>query len=176
MAIELINQPVLRPMDFAQGKARAERQFFGGMAAAMAIATFIGFAPTYYLSTFTRAPALGIIVHIHGIVFSTWMLLFLTQTMLVAAERRDLHRKMGIMGALLACSVVVLGVAVAIESGRAGHGPPDRNQPVFLIFPLTLMLIFGSFTTFAIINRQLRRSRASVVCCISRLSLWPLAV
>ena len=132
----------------------SERRFYSIMAASMLAVSFIGFAPTYYLSNLTGAPSLDFIVHIHGIIFSAWMLLFLMQTVLVASGRRDIHQKMGIVGAALACCVVVLGVVVAIDSARSGHGPPDRNQPAFLIYPLTLMVIFAVFTALAIINRS----------------------
>lgn len=126
-------------------RLRAERRFFTGMAATLLFATFIGFAPTYYLAGYFDAPTLGPLVHVHGIVFSAWMLLFVAQTGLIAAGRGDLHRAAGLAGAALAAAIVVIGVLVAIESGRLDHGPPDRDQPSFLVFPLTSMLIFTLF-------------------------------
>ncbi|MGH6634386.1 MAG: hypothetical protein ACREB0_13575, partial [Sphingopyxis sp.] len=53
-----------------------ERLFFMGMAAAMAIVTFVGFAPTYYLagSYAPRAPALTPTVHLHGALCTGWIL------------------------------------------------------------------------------------------------------
>jgi hypothetical protein len=130
-----------------------DRRFYVTMATALLAVTFLGFAPTYYLKNFTHAPDLGPLVHIHGVVFSAWMLLFCAQTGFISARRPDLHKITGVFGCILAVAILVIGVLTAIESARAGHGPPDRNQPVFLIFPLTLMLLFGCFTTFAIVNR-----------------------
>lgn len=137
-----------------RARLSTDRKFFTGMAAAMLAATLIGFAPTYYLSALTGAPALGPLVHLHGVVFSAWMIFFLAQTGLVAANRTDVHRVAGIAGAALAAVIVVLGVIVAIESGRLGHGPPERNQPAFLLNPFTLMLLFTGFTALAIANRR----------------------
>lgn len=137
-----------------RARLSSERRFFTGIAAALVAVTLIGFAPTYYLSSFTGAPALTPLVHLHGIVFSGWMLLFLGQTSLIAAGRADIHRLTGIAGALLALVVVVVGVIVAIESGRLGNGPPGRNQPVFLVFPLSNMLIFAIFVGLGISNRN----------------------
>lgn len=131
----------------------ADRRFYTGMAAALIGVTFIGFAPTYYLANAFDAPALSPLVHLHGIVFSAWMLLFFGQTGLIAARRTDLHRITGMFGAGLAVIVFVLGIVVAIESGRLGHGPPTRNQPAFLINPLTNIALFGGFVAFGVLNR-----------------------
>src|SRR6266540_6354206 len=84
-----------------------DRRFFTGMAIAAALTVFIGFAPTYYLSgTFGGRP-LTTLVHIHGAIATAWILLFLTQTSLIAATRTDLHRRLGVAGALLAVLLLV---------------------------------------------------------------------
>ena len=128
----------------ASVRLRQDRLFFSGCAAVLLVATFIGFAPTYYLSGFTQAPALSILVHVHGAVFTAWILLYFTQTALIYARRVDIHRIAGVAGAVLAVAVVVLGIATAIVSARTGGGGPQRNQPVFLVFPLTNILLFGA--------------------------------
>lgn len=135
-------------------KLQQDRRFFGANAVVLAVATFIGFAPTYYLAGVTHAPAIGLLVSIHGAVFTAWMLLYVSQTALIAADRADLHRAAGIAGGALAVAVVVLGVATAIYSARTGGGAPHRNQPVFLIFPLTNILLFGALCLAGIRYRQ----------------------
>lgn len=127
-----------------------DRLFFTGMAAALVLVTFIGFAPTYYLAPVFGARPLTPLVHVHGVVFSAWPLLLLLQTGLIAARRRDLHRTIGLGGAMLAVAIVVIGAMVAIESGRLGSGPPTRHQPSFLVFPLSNMLLFAGLTVFAV--------------------------
>lgn len=128
-----------------RSKPRHERLFFTSAAGGLLLVTFVGFAPTYYLAGAFDAPALTPLVHLHGVVFTAWMLLFTTQTGLIAARRTDLHRLAGLAGAVLAVVIVVLGIIVAIESGRRGGGGPQRNQPVFLVFPFTNMLLFAVF-------------------------------
>jgi uncharacterized iron-regulated membrane protein len=44
--------------------------------------------------------------------------LFLVQTVLSARRRRDLHRRLGIVGAVLAAAMVAVGTAIAIVSMR----------------------------------------------------------
>jgi hypothetical protein len=53
------------------------------------------------------------LLHIHGAVFSSWMLLLIVQTSLVAAGRVDLHRRLGLLGFFLACLLVCLSLLVA---------------------------------------------------------------
>jgi len=132
----------------------AERRFFTGMAIAMVLVTFIGFAPTYYLGTAFNAKPLAVVTHAHGIVFTAWMLLYLSQSALVFAGRRDIHRAMGTAGAGLALLVYVLGVWVSIDSGHFGRGAPGRDQPTFLAYPLTNITVFAIMAATAIRKRN----------------------
>ena len=97
-----------------------DRRFFTGMAIAAALTVFVGFAPTYYLRGLSEARPLSPLVHLHGIVSTAWILLFLTQTSLVAARRTDLHRRLGIAGVVLAVSVLVIGFVTAVTAARNG--------------------------------------------------------
>jgi hypothetical protein len=58
---------------------------------------FVGFSRTYYLAGIFKAPLPNLLVHIHGAVFTTWILLLVTQTSLVAADRVDIHRRLGLL-------------------------------------------------------------------------------
>jgi hypothetical protein len=48
---------------------------------------FVGFAKNYYLRTWIGTRPITAIVHVHGLVMTAWILLFLTQTLLVARRR-----------------------------------------------------------------------------------------
>ena len=63
-----------------------ERLFFSGMTVAFAVIVFIGFAPTYFLRPLSDQPGLPWLVHLHGALFSAWILLRLIQQ-LVAVKR-----------------------------------------------------------------------------------------
>ena len=95
--------------------------------AMVVVATVVaGFTPTYYLKLLFATPALPLSIHIHGALFTTWVLLFVAQTWLVAANRTDLHRRLGVTGAALAVTMVVSGAALAIESARMAR--PDQQK------------------------------------------------
>ena len=120
-----------------------ERKFFGAMALIMVAATFVGFAPSYYLAPAFGGKPLSLLLHVHGVVFTLWMLLYLAQTGLISARRTDIHRLVGPAGVTLAVVMVPLGVATAIvtkQVAAANHLPPPGPP---LIFPLGAILTFG---------------------------------
>jgi hypothetical protein len=123
---------------------RADRIFFGGMGVAMALVVFIGFAPSYYLKR-PDAPPLTPLLHLHGFVASAWMLLFVTQTALIAAQRVDLHRRLGNIGAILAVAVTALAAITSIDS----RGFTNR-----LVFSLGLVLMFVIYVSAGLMQRR----------------------
>ncbi|HET7133425.1 MAG TPA: hypothetical protein VFJ95_14325 [Gammaproteobacteria bacterium] len=136
-----------RPPLAARGaeSRRRERLFFSGMSIALAIMVFAGFAPTFYLhgplhSTFVLSSALKW----HGAAFTTWMLLLVAQTSLVAANRTDLHRRLGVAGAVLAVIMIVLGAYVAVSRTAAGltTTPPGMSPYALLAVPLMTIVVF----------------------------------
>ena len=113
-----------------------------------------GFARTYYLKPFFNTPDLpGRIVHLHGIVMTTWVLLFITQVSLVATRRTRVHQRLGIAGGVLAALVVIVGVLTALFAAARGHtpGPPAL---AFLVVPLGDMLVFSVLIGLALYFRR----------------------
>ncbi|WP_157082176.1 hypothetical protein [Sphingomonas pruni] len=136
------------------GRLSNERRFFAGMAVAMIVATFVGFAPSYYLSSVFAGPRLSMLVHVHGAVFTLWMLLYALQTGLVSAGRTDVHRVIGPVAVAVAVAMVPLGIATAIITKQvtaAAHLPP-QGPP--LIFPLGAILTFAILTAWAVAMRK----------------------
>ena len=124
---------------------RRERLFYTGMAAAFAITVFAGFARTYYLRPYFGTPSLTPLLHLHGLVFTSWLALLLTQTVLVAANRTAIHRRLGVAGAALAVLMVLVGTATAVIRAKQGAAPAGATSPLaFLAIPLGDMLVFAS--------------------------------
>lgn len=140
--------------------AAHDRIFFGGMAIAMALAVLIGFARTYYLSSFfgTNATISGgpfsTVVRVHALLFTAWVALFLVQTSLVATHRVALHRRLGLAGGVLAAAMVVAGVATALATARRGGAPPGVSPLAFLVVPMGDMLLFTVFVSAALWLRR----------------------
>lgn len=121
-----------------------ERRLYTVAALTALLIVFAGFARTYYLKLAFGTPPLTGLQQLHGLVMSSWFVLFLVQVRLVAGGRTDLHRRLGVLGAVIAVSVLVVGIATAITGARLGHtpGPPPL---AFLIVP------FGDMTVFALL-------------------------
>lgn len=133
-----------------------DRMFYSGMAVAMAVVVFLGFAPTFYLRAFYEpivtvggAATLSPLAYFHGVIFTAWVMLFIVQTSLVAARRVDLHRKTGVAGLLLAAAMVVVGSWTAIAAAARGSGPPGADPLRFLAVPLFDMVVFAPLVTAA---------------------------
>lgn len=131
-----------------------DRRLYITAAVLFPIIVLIGFARTYYLKGWFGAPALpGLLVHLHGIVMTSWVLLFVTQIWLVAARRTKVHQRLGVLGAILAGLVCLVGVATAIASARrlAPAGPEPLR---FLVIPLTDILVFAIMIGTALYFRR----------------------
>ena len=128
----------------ALNRRRRERWFYIAMSIAAVITVFAGFAPTYYLRPYFNTAPLMPLLHLHGLVFTSWLVLFLVQTTLVAAHRTDIHRRLGILGGVIASFMIVLGTTTAVIRASQGATPVPGVSPLsFLAVPLGDMLVFA---------------------------------
>ena len=135
---------------------RRTRRFYVGMAIAILITVFAGFSRSYFLKSWYGTPELSRLLHVHGLVFTTWVLFFLLQTTLVASGRTYLHRRMGIGGAVLALLVLIVGTTVAIMRVKSGRLSPVPGVPPlgFLAIPLFDMFVFAILVGTALYFRR----------------------
>jgi|SRR5450631_2236343 len=120
-------------------------KFYVGMAVGITAIIVWGFVPTYFLRPYYQTSELRPLLHLHGALFTSWLLLLIVQTSLVAAKRTDIHRRLGVAGAVLAVLMVVVGFIVAVHAARRGVAPLGIPALAFLVIPL------GDITTFAIL-------------------------
>ncbi len=121
--------------------------FFSFMAIATAATVVAGFSRTYLPKVVSGAPPVPLVVHLHAVVFTGWLILFVAQTTLVRTGRTAVHRRLGVAGVGLAALMLVLGTAAAIAVARLGHrGIPGVEFPDAGGF---LLLNLGSIVVFA---------------------------
>jgi hypothetical protein len=146
---------------------RRGRWFFAGIATVACATVFVGFARTYYVKGMFSAPSLPPLFHLHGVLFTAWMLLFVMQTCLVATRHTGMHRRLGIVGGLLVLPMVASGFSVAITAAR-GEGPvssavargefvlalPELPPLVAMVIPLTSVLLFALFAGAGLAYRR----------------------
>jgi hypothetical protein len=162
---------------------RADRFFYCGMAFAAIVAVFIGFSRTYYLRSRFQDGSLPLYLQVHGAAFSAWMILFLTQTSLVAARRTDVHRRLGWAGAALAAFMVAIAITAAILSGRRNFAAGLENESLtFLTTPFFSMVVFLALVATAVYHRRAPEThkRLMLLATISVLDAatarWPIAL
>ena len=138
-------------------KKRADDLFFTSMSVIMLAIIVVGFAPSYFLrgAVFSHQPSL--LVHLHGAVFSSWIFLFVIQSSLVSTGDIRLHRKLGILGAVIAGLMVILGILTPIGTiHRAAHLPSFFTPESFLVGNIFGIIVFGAYVAFAVWKRNNR--------------------
>jgi len=134
--------------------ARQGRFFHTGMAVAFLLTAVVGFGPTYFFKPVHPSQPLSPLLHVHGLVFTAWLILLIVQSGLVRAERIDLHKRLGMFGAALAALMVFLGLSVGIAAARRGVSADGMTPLAFMIFPLGQTLLFGGFIAAGLLNRR----------------------
>ncbi len=159
-----------------------DRAFFVSMSLVIVGIIFVGFARTYFLAGTVRAPLPNVLIHLHGAVFTLWVVLFLTQTGLISTGNLRLHRRLGVGGFVLATAMVVLGVLAAVDAMRRGTGPLGLDAKSFFVIPMSDMLLFA-ILVFSACRARRRPEAHKRLILIATIALtgaavgrWPLAV
>ncbi|HXD40110.1 MAG TPA: hypothetical protein VN649_06080 [Ramlibacter sp.] len=134
---------------------RTGGRFYAWVALTAALIIFAGFARTFYLRSISGAPPLSPLLIVHGVVMTTWFVVFGAQVWLVSAGRTGLHRRLGVAGLIVAVLVVCVGVAAAIDAGRRGASPAPGVPPLmFMAIPLFDMPVFALLVAVALWQRR----------------------
>lgn len=125
--------------------SRKDDYFFLGMAAVILATILFGFSRSYFLAGMWNAPLPNLLIHVHAVVFSSWILLFILQIVLVSINQVKWHRTLGVFGAFLAVAVVVLGILAATDSLARGFSPPGSgiDPKTFYSTPFWSIVVFA---------------------------------
>jgi len=136
-------------------RSAGERRFFAWGTALIVLIAFGGFARTYYLRHWFDVPPITVLLHLHSIVFTAWVVLFVIQTRLIAAQNYRTHMQLGIAGIGVAALVVIFGFATAIVSATAPRvRPMGLNSQQFVLVPLVAITFFAILVTAAVLLRK----------------------
>jgi len=132
-----------------------EHDFFVAVGIVTALVILIGFSRTYFLKEFFHTPPLLPIIHLHAALFTSWIVLFITQAWLVSSQRTRVHMRLGIAGFILAAAMIVVGTTAAIMVARLGHVRPGGPPPLFfLVVPIFDMLVFAALIVAGYVMRR----------------------
>jgi hypothetical protein len=145
-----------RPFAFALTHPE-DRTFFVLNAVIAWVAIVMGFSPGLldHVSGATAFPPP--IVHVHAVVFTGWLALFTAQVWMIRSGRVDIHRRLGLLGALMVPIVVIVGMATNFVTQRI-HLQAGAFEPGFFILAIVDML---RFTCLAGAGLLLRRHSAA---------------
>jgi hypothetical protein len=138
------------------GRARRfQPSFFFWLALAMCFFVFAGFGLHSLLPALRgEFPPSPPIVHLHGLVFVSWMLLLLVQTVLASSANLKLHRSLGTWGIAHAAVIMLLGLSMQLIASQRGWaaGRPAGTDGLYL--GLLAVVGFCGMFTVAIRARQ----------------------
>lgn len=150
----------------------AGRRFYLIMAALMAATIVAGFSRTVP-SALTTPPGLPLLLHIHGFVFLSWLVLFVAQPTLIGAGQVGLHRRLGWAGAVLAVLMVVMGVAATVFAIATHVVPPFFPPSIFLAMNILGVVFFGGLVAAAVVLRRRSEWHKRLMLCATVILLGP---
>lgn len=138
--------------------AGADRQserssFYFYMSLVFVAIAFGGFARTYLVPIATGTFDGYALLHVHGILFLGWTVLFAVQTNLVARGQVARHRGLGLVGVSLATAMVFAALAVVVRGLSYGVAIGNYDAArVLAVVPLTAITLFAVLFVCAIAN------------------------
>ena len=168
------NPRLERLPDALSGTPRAhaiDRWIYVFMAAWFIVIVLVGFIPDAMMKVaLVKAggrPPFPLVLHVHAVLMGSFLLMLLAQTWLMATGRKAVHMKLGVVGAVLAAALVVVGFILAPTMyyqvwGGATFGPPRVRAALAPVLPhvenilllqIAAGIMFGGFITIALSAR-----------------------
>jgi hypothetical protein len=148
----------------------ADRWIYVWMAALFVVTALVGFIPdSLNILAAVEAgqrPPLPPVLHAHAVVMAAWLLLVLTQTSLVATGRTAQHRKLGLVGMVLAPLLAVMMIAVTRSAWSMLAAVPPGAMPAealagtksfianLLLEQIRTVAVFSALITWALVVRK----------------------
>jgi hypothetical protein len=150
-----------------------DRRFYLFIAVLTAAIVFAGFARTFFLNGFFAKLYLPSLFILHGIVFSSWLVLLVTQSALVSARQIRVHQKLGYASIAIVVSMFTLGWIMSVQAAQRGFTPPGGPPPLsFLAFQIFGLVLFTALVTagFLLRNRPETHKRLMIVATVTILT------
>jgi hypothetical protein len=119
----------------------------------MLLMIIVGFWPSYYGPLVQGAADVSWVLHLHGVVFLGWMVLFIAQAVLAATGQIRAHRSLGTIGIWYGSVILIFGLIVSFVAPliRLSAGEWNIDEAAaFVQIPLIDMILFGGFFIAAV--------------------------
>lgn len=144
-------------MDKSLDRHLFDRRLYLAAAIGFAVIVFVGFGPTYYVKGLFDSPPLPSgLVHLHGLLMTMWVVLFVTQVQFIASKQVRLHQRLGYAGVVLSAFIIITGVPTALRAAKYGtaSAPPGIPPLEFLLLPMSDLLVFALLFGAAVYYRR----------------------
>jgi FtsH-binding integral membrane protein len=129
----------------------AERAFFLSMTAVIFALVLWGFAKSFYLRTVLEPPPthidhpgwLGWMFIVHGLLFTLWLGLFVTQAVLIGSKRLPLHKRVGKAAWPLYFAVLAMGLHIGWLGAAYGFHDVPFDSVTFSALPWLVIIAFA---------------------------------
>jgi len=145
------------PIDETLQRRQFDRRLYLTASVAFLLIVLAGFGRSYYARGLFAAPPLpSALVHVHGVLMTAWVLLFIAQVRLIASKRIRLHQRFGYAAIGLAGLIIATGIPVAVRAAKYGSASFPAGVPplAFMAVPLTDLVMFAGFFGAAIYYRR----------------------
>ncbi len=129
------------------------------MAIGVSALTFFGFAQfaARGIPDYAGAP---LHIHLHGLIYLGWLVLFPVQNVLAGSGNIALHRRLGKLGAALILAMIAVGSYAGFQSIVRGHVPPHYTPAYFLPLVQVAVIAFGALAIAGLVRyRDTQRHR-----------------
>lgn len=135
-------------------RSRQGEQFFLVMGLVLLAIVIGGFVPPMFARPGGIA-SMPLLLHVHGLVFVSWFLLFCTQARLAGSGNIELHMRLGKASVLIAAAMIIMGYFVI----RGAYANLDWNiagmpGAASVMFPFTDILNFTIVYSLALAHRR----------------------
>src|SRR5205085_8588378 len=96
------------------------------------------------------------LVHLHGLLMTAWVALFVVQVLLIGRREIRAHQRLGYSGIALAIVIIPVAFVTALRAGKYGSSstPPDIPSQAFMIVPMFDLVMFSLFFFGAVYYRR----------------------
>jgi hypothetical protein len=145
----------------AAARTATRSRFFVVVAALLLAFVLGGFARTFFLRPFFDVLPVPFYVYLHGAVVTTWFVLVVVQTFLVAANRTHVHRRLGVAAAVVAVALVISSLNAVLRfpfrlatENVEGETADFSGQGIVVWLDLVALALFTAFVAAALYWRK----------------------
>lgn len=134
----------------AHAKPAGSRVFYLTMMALITAVILYGFSHTLQSDVLDPPRRQPLILYVHAVVYTCWLVLLIAQSALIRARNPRLHRRLGYFGAGFAAAMVVIGIATTVVMGRIQVERMGLEAGMFIYRPIEDIAFFAAAIGLAI--------------------------